>query len=409
MTTETQQQRPRRPKVSGVYADVDTITDMLAQAAEHYNLIGPLAVGEIPEGFSVVMSVIALEQPDDNGKSPDVYNVGGALWGLSRVAVERIAGAAGVSTVSSICTGQALNYCQYTVTVSRQDIDGSVRHATKSKTMDLREGSGQLDAMRKQAQGGNTRGGGPRDPDKQVREQRLHLAAHAETKAWLRAVRTLLGLQSFTLGQLKKPFAVPKLQFTGRSTDPELKRIFAIGLMQSALGIRGMMYGQASGGGMPELGAPPAPPQLGPPSPPPPSSQDDTEELPDEDEPAPRPRAAANGRQRQRPPANAAATQQQPTQPAASQTQQSAPRGPSQHEIKFGRNDGLKVSDPQVTVADLRWYAGVIQKSVDDPGKANWRAKNEADLAEVLGEIDRRGAMAADSGYDDADEPGSNG
>jgi hypothetical protein len=237
--------------ISGSYTDPQAVADVLRRASDGYNLVGPMAFGALPEGFAVVMSVVKIDAGEET------YDVGFGKRGLSRIAVERIAGAAGVSTQASQCIGMAANFCAWSVTVARQDLDGSVRSQTKSRSMDLREGSGQLEAMRAQARAKK------KDPENQIREQRLHIAAHAETKAWLRAVRTLLGLRTYTMEELGKPFAVPKLQFTGRSADPKLRFMFAQGLMNAALGGIAALYGGPATASSAMLSAGPAPLQLG--------------------------------------------------------------------------------------------------------------------------------------------------
>lgn len=51
--------------------------------------------------------------------------------------------------------------------------------------MDLRDGSPQIEALYARAQGGR------KDPTNQIREMRLHIMAHAESKARLRAIRSI--------------------------------------------------------------------------------------------------------------------------------------------------------------------------------------------------------------------------
>src|SRR5690606_27790933 len=102
------------------------------------------------------------------------------------------------------------------------------------------------------------------DIDAQLRELRLHILAHAESKAKNRAIRSL-GLKSgFTEEDLKKPFVVAKLMWTGQTDDPELKRVFAEGTMNRMLGGSRALFGVA-----PEPRLPPpgrqlkAPPPVG--------------------------------------------------------------------------------------------------------------------------------------------------
>ncbi len=61
--------------------------------------------------------------------------------------------------------------------------------------------------------------------------------------------------------------------------------------------------------------------------------------------------------------------------------------------MRFGRSQGQRLSD--VDDEDLTWYANALQKSVDDPGKAKWRASNERDLAAARAEQSARRAAEA--------------
>ncbi len=342
---------------AGSFTNPAEIQQILESAATNYNLIGALSFGAIPEGFAVVMTSL-LVRPED-----DCYSVGGGRYGLSRAAVERIAGAAGVTTKDSHVVASAVNYCRYSVTVGRMDLDGTVRQVTKSKTMDLRAGSGQLQAIREQAAAKN------KDATSLIREQRMHLDAHAETKAWLRAVRTLLALRTYTVEELKRPFLVPKMQFTGRSRDPELRRMFAEGLMHAALGAGGMLYGAP-----PQLASAPTTAQL-----PAPAAIDDDDDYDDDVDDAPPPERQA--------PAE-----------APKRARASASKDPT---IKFGNNQGRPISDPTLSVADLTWYAGALERSASDPSKAQYREANLADLAlvkEALARAVERDGKAGEAG-----------
>ncbi|MCX6951316.1 MAG: hypothetical protein NTV51_03905 [Verrucomicrobia bacterium] len=58
------------------------------------------------------------------------------------------------------------------------------------------------------------------------------------------------------------------------------------------------------------------------------------------------------------------------------------PAAPSGLTIPFGRSKGKPLSEADDK--DLRWVAGAVRKSLDDPAKERWRAKN----AELLAAID---------------------
>jgi hypothetical protein len=212
----------------------ERVAAVVEQASSNYHVIGAMSFGEIPVGHSVVMNVLRAN-PDS--KAGDVYDVGMGKFGLTGNFLNALADAAGVSVVGSNLLAYEANYCVVETTVARMGLDGTVRRVSRRKVMDLREGSGQLRAMRDAAKAKS------KDSATQVREQRLRIAEHADSKAALRAIRAILSVRTYTPEELKKPFAVFKLQFTGRTNDPQLKQVFAIGLMQASLGAMGALYG----------------------------------------------------------------------------------------------------------------------------------------------------------------------
>jgi hypothetical protein len=72
--------------------------------------------------------------------------------------------------------------------------------------------------------------------------------------------------------------------------------------------------------------------------------------------------------------------------------------------MRFGRAKGKALADPSVSIDDLEWYAGAVQRFVDDPAKTRWRAENQQHLDEVLAEMRRR-----DGDGGDEDDGGSSG
>jgi len=367
----------RKIDVSGTYSDPKEVQRVLDEASQHFNLVGALSFGELPEGFTVVISTVQVDV------AGETYDVGFGKRGLGSPAVRRIAGAAGVSTANSACKGWAPGYAAWEVTVGRLELDGTVRRETGSRVMDLREGSSQVVAMREAAEGKG------KDASTQIREQRLHIGAHAETKAWLRAVRTLLGLRTYTGAELAKPFAVPKLQFTGRTHDPQLKVMFAQGLMTAALGGIANLYG-ASQAQPYQLGAgAPPPPQLGMGAGAPPMDLED-------DEPPSGPRQ----QQRAEPRAHAAAPAG-PPQPATGKT----------FTIPGGREKGKSLTEAPDEC--LSWWANTLQTNIAS-GKSRAPERDEELRAAMMKELDRRQGVddgappvddgaTPDDGYEDRD------
>ena len=100
-----------------------------------------------------------------------------------------------------------------------------------------------LEALYERAKGRKADGSDRKDPTRQIREMRLHILSHAESKAKLRALRSLGIKTSFTQEELKLPFAVARLMWTGRTADPELRRMFAEKQADAMIGANAALYG----------------------------------------------------------------------------------------------------------------------------------------------------------------------
>lgn len=55
----------------------------------------------------------------------------------------------------------------------------------------------------------------------------------------------------------------------------------------------------------------------------------------------------------------------------------------------FGRRKGQPIAG--CDLENLEWYRAAVQKSVDDPARAQWREKNQAVLDAIEAEIARQG------------------
>ena len=133
--------------------------------------------------------------------------------------------------------------------------------------------------------------------ESQIRDTRLFLLRHAETKAKLRAIADMGVRRSYTAEELSKPFRVARLMWTGRTNDPELKRVFAEKTADAMIGAASAMYGMQSAPAprapIRQVEAPAlsghAPPALGAPS----RGWDDDAELVDYEQPQQRAAAPA--------------------------------------------------------------------------------------------------------------------
>jgi hypothetical protein len=130
-----------------------------------------------------------------------------------------------------------------------------VRTVTGEVEIDMREGSPQIEAMKARAKDGA-------NIESQIRDTRLFLLRHAETKAKLRAIADMGVKRSYTAQELSKPFAIARVMFTGKTQDPELRRMFASKIADSMLGGHRALYGGVPATQAPALSAPVAAPQL---------------------------------------------------------------------------------------------------------------------------------------------------
>lgn len=357
----------------GSFTNPAQIREKLRQASEHFNLVGSAVIATLPLGHEVAIQMVYLSMEKAAG---DVYDVGMGKFGLSRPAVDKIASAAGAWTERTTCTAYGQRFCEYQVVVARKLLDGTVTYQTATRMIDLRAGSPTLEAMRAKARSSGKTGA---DVDKQVNEMLAMLPAHAETKARLRALRALLGLASYTAGQITKPFVIPSIAFTGRCPgNPAMELMFATGIMNSALGARNMMYG--GGGAANALSpAPQAPPMLGYAQQAPAlgmgggaGAGGGGADLPDDDYDL---NTGEVGGGQEPPPAPA--------------QDWSAVRSAGDFEVGFGKDKGLKISK----VRDLTWLRGILEKDLNTPEKSQFHGKCMSQLKAIDDERRRRGEL----------------
>jgi len=237
------------------FSNAKDLLALLEEIEQDYNIVGAVALGDVPLGHSVVLSVVRL-LPKEWIKQD------GGMWMVNGNAIARIADAAGVSTTGSVQTHyDPRGMCRFVVSVARQELSGGVRGETKSGSIDLRPGTKEYEAMLAEGKARQQDAIAKQwdripEPDGQIRAKLKHLPALAETKGYLRAVRKLLAIGNYADNE-KKAFAVLKLSFTGRCPhNPEIEMMFARGLMQASLGGTAALFGGAAGMGRPQLPAP---------------------------------------------------------------------------------------------------------------------------------------------------------
>lgn len=386
--------------------DPRDVNRMLEEALEHYHLVSPAtSCGVVPEGCAVAMSLVKV---DPNPDMKEVYQVTGGV-GLGKVALNKIAMAAGISWDPRLSmrldTGKDPLYCRFQAVGTVRHFDGTELTIMGIKEMDLRPGSAQVEAlearyeaaMQKWERGGR-KGYEPKPPDAQIREMRLFIEAHAETKARLRATRGIGIKTSYAPQELAKPFAVARLMFTGQSSDPMLRMMFAQERARAMLMGKSMMYGQQPMQLGPAMQAPMLPVNtdgevvgrgLEPDDDVPPEPE--SEKRPVVTPPPAETRQAAPPQERKevpKPPTT-------PTQPGnAAPTPNFVPR--------FGRGAGVAMQDQEDE--NLRWYEQQLAANVNDPAKARFQRQNMADLAAVRAELKAREETGLSEGEVPADQ-----
>lgn len=391
-------QRDERPRsealaLTGASDDVKTVGQMLARASENGHLVAPAtAIAMLPAGCSVVLSAVHVDPSE-------TYSVGSKL-GLAKSALDRIASAAGVSWIPEqsgrLDDGSDPYYCAWRAVGTLRHLDGTEITIEGSKEMDLRQGSPHNEGLYERYEAGRRnppRGNKapPKDPTAQIREMRMHIMAHAESKAKLRAIRSIGVRSAYDAVELEKPFVVARLMFTGHSDDPEIRARFAELTAQAFLGGRRALFGGGSPAPAPAMITaravqPSSAPRL---APPPVGHARFDDDDRDDDEYT----RGAPQRDRQREPIRSEPTPNR-SQPAREQADANdAPdRGASGFEIPGGRNKGQPIEDASDN--DLEFWRDRISQRFDagevDPRFAD---KDKALLDAIKAELDARDAI----------------
>jgi hypothetical protein len=255
--TQAIQRQSAELATQGSFSDARRATQALEEAGKRYNLVSPAtSVGALPEGCAVALTLVAVDV--DN----DTYNVTGKR-GLGKSKLQQIAAALGVSwdpiASGRLDDGSDPYYVRWRAVGTYRAFDGQVQTLVAEKELDLRPGSPTCVGLEQQ------QAAKQKSADGQIREMRMHIQQHAETKAQLRAIRSLGLKTSYTTAELAKPFVCARIMFTGQSADPELRREFARLTAESFLSGQKGLYGRSPVGGLSE--PVPAPARLAAPPP----------------------------------------------------------------------------------------------------------------------------------------------
>lgn len=203
------------------------ITDTLRKAMSQGHLVSPAnSCPNLPAGCEVAVSTVLVDV------ARETYSVQGGV-ALTKAALNRIAKAVGINwdprQSHRTDRGDIPNFASYKAVGHFRDFDGTWRTIEGEKQMDLTEGSERAKTMK----------------PGELSEARKFIAEHAQTKAQLRAIRSLGIRSSYTKEELDKPFVCARLIFTGQSDDPETRKVFAQATAQAMLSGSEMLFGTA--------------------------------------------------------------------------------------------------------------------------------------------------------------------
>jgi len=374
--------------LAGTYADGEQASAVLNTARSRGHLVSPAtACGDLPEGLGLAITAVEVDVTEET------YEIAGGKRGLSKTALDKISLALGVSwdPVASgrVDDGSHPHYCHYLVVGRVRAFDGQEIVIQGAKEMDLRDGSAQVEGLydRYHTQKADWDSGKsrkkypPKDPSGQIREMRLHVMSHAETKARLRAIRSLGLRPGYSVADLQKPFVCVRLMFTGESQDPELRREFARARANAMLNAQSSLYGVQPSAHVRQVAAPP---------PPPPLAARATPVIVDDDDPgldeAPPPRREI---------------------PAESKSSSDDRQATGDWTIPGGPEKGVPLEEAKEKT--LTWWIDKIESNLAEKPNSRYAVRDGQLLAAMQAEVERRLGAAAD-GADDpfaefSDEP----
>ena len=395
-----QQARAERPEttvewaqrqIAGSFADADEAAKRLQLAARHCHLVGGASICPFKEGHEIVISVVPINRANcyptnpaakaiDRGDQPKP-DMDPPKWGVGKADLMALAAAAAVEWTDCIRLddGRDPRFCHYRVEGRYRQIDGSWRPIGDDRDVDVRDGSDQIGGM----------------SDLRIASIRENMIRLAITKARLRALRGGFGIaHSMSEEELGKPFVFSRMVFTGRSNDPEVRRLFASVIAQQQLMATAALYGPAAmsllgGSPQPVAALRPAAPSAGPAWDVAPEADDD---VPPSDPPPP--------------PASAPRAAPSPPPPASKPRSNGNARPPrGGWAIPGGRSKGTPLDKAEDK--DLEYWAGRIGGDLE-AGKTDerFRSRDEALLAAMKAEMAKRRPAPAAAPPDDDVPPG---
>lgn len=212
-------------------ADIAQVADAMLNARQRgFNVLAPtMRLQFMPPNHQISIRAVQFDatfnreqnQAKSNGS---YYKVDGGNLALHGSSLAMLAAAAGISTTNTDTRLVEPGLWRSIVTITMKGFDGQRRAITKSKIVDLRDGSPEIAGWSNQ----------------RIANARQHGAALAESKASNRAIRAALGLKgSYTPAEAAQPFVFPVLVWVPNLDDPEINRM----VTAAELGLIDQVYG----------------------------------------------------------------------------------------------------------------------------------------------------------------------
>lgn len=241
-----------------------------------YNVLVPTTtIQQVSPMHQMRIETVAVSPDPDSG---DVYKVGsrkvGNQWqdilSLAKPALMRIAAAAGIvwSWRDSMVLSSNRDYVLYQAVGAIRKPDGTLLPIKATKEIDLTVIEEEtMEANLKKAHGDRTNLNGM-TPEAWAAAQtksnmiqwRKNKLMRAETGAMLRVVRALLGMKmQYSPDELRKPFAVPRIDFAPDYTDASVRQIMAENGTRATMEMFGsapQRLAPAQSAAVPQIGAP---------------------------------------------------------------------------------------------------------------------------------------------------------
>jgi hypothetical protein len=365
--------------LAGAYREPSKANEAMAAAMSIGHLVSPAtSVATIPEGFTIALSCVFVQVAE-------TYPLTGGKRGLSKVVLEKIGAAVGVTwdarESGRVDDGSDPAYCHWQAVGHYRGFDGQWQTIVGNKEMDLRHNSPQVEALHARVRGkadGAT-------ADKQIREMRLHILRHAETKARLAALRSMGIDAAYTEEALARPFVAVKLHRDGHSNDPGLKRMFAAQIFQEYGQGVAALYGSQREQRNPHPGMRlVAPPPVG-------SIPADIDDLDSgqyrTEEPDQRRDTSAQQQQQQQPREERRSEGAQQPKNDAKPGQQAAGSPGRDIVLKFSRSKGRTIGDADAQ--DLEWIRDTVSTNLDS-GESRYPESDKKLLDAVNAELAAR-------------------